>query len=154
MIGIHHYLILLFVLRLNSYPGHERWQQWTSSEPVSSASRSRQTWFSTLNPRLLEGACFALENMCDFVHQWFQRFGGDDSGFIQESRACDHRSQSFEDGSKEKTFMRLHVVSLVEHEKLPICEGLLNTQAFLSCNPYGLFIVGLSYTLWQWPCPT
>ena len=93
-------------------------------------------------------------HMCVCVDQWFQRFGGDDSGFIQESRACDHRSQSFEDGSKEKTFMILDVVRLVEHEKLPICEGLLNTQAFLSCNRYGLFIVGLSYTLWQWPCPT
>ena len=72
MIAIHHHLILLFVLRLKSYPEHERWQQWTSSEPVSSASRSRQTWFSTPNPRLLEGACFALGNMCDFISPGFK----------------------------------------------------------------------------------
>ena len=72
MIGINPYLILLCVLRLNSYPEHERWQQWTSSEPVSSASRSRQTWFSTRNPRLLEGACFALGNMCDCINPGFK----------------------------------------------------------------------------------
>ena len=44
--------------------------------------------------------------------------------------------------------MILHVVRLVEHGKLPICEGLLNTLAFLSCNRYGLWGSHILYGVW------